>query len=117
MGTSYVEFRKRGFWTRDSFLSGWLTTLIDEVRPGSEEAPWLQPLIDHWEIQIKIDGGCMALNLDSLLHDGEKRDYILYAAMGALRRTPDESKRTGQLFLALLKEELKTDASSHIDYL
>jgi hypothetical protein len=117
MGTSYVEFRKHGFWSRDSFLSGWLTTLIGEVRPAVPKAPWLQPLISHWEIQTEIDGGCMALDLDSFLQDDEKRDCILSAGASALMRTPDESKRTGQLFLALLRGEVMTDASSPIDYL
>jgi hypothetical protein len=59
----------------------------------------------------------MALDLDSFLKDDEKRDCILSACTAALMRTPAESKRTGQLFLALLKGEVKTDASSPIDYL
>jgi hypothetical protein len=117
MGTSYVEFRKSGFWTRDSFLSGWLATLIDELRTSLPKAPWLQTLMDHWEIQIEIDGGCMALNLDNFLQDREKCSCILSAATLALLRTPSESRRTGQLFCALLKGDVKTDASSPIDYL
>lgn len=117
MGTSYVEFRKHGFWTRDSFLSGWLTALIGEVRASVPKTPWLQPLISHWETQSEIDGGCMALDLDRFLRDDEKRDFILSACAAALMRTPDESKRTGQLFLSLLSGEVKTDASSPIDYL
>jgi len=32
-------------------------------------------------------------------------------------RTPDENKRTGQLFLALLRGEVMTEASNPIDYL
>jgi hypothetical protein len=117
MGTSYVEFRKHGFWTRDRFLSGWLRILIGEVRTGVPKTPWLQPLISHWEIQNEIDGGCMALDLDSFLQDDEKRVYILSVGTSALTRTSGESQRTGQLFLALLRGEITTDASSPIDYL
>ena len=59
----------------------------------------------------------MALDLDSFLQDNERRDCILSAGALALNRTPDESKRTGQLFLALLRGEVMTDASSPIGYL
>jgi len=59
----------------------------------------------------------MALDLDSFLPDNEKRDCILSAGASALLRTPDENKRTGQLFLALLRGEVMTEASNPIDYL
>jgi hypothetical protein len=117
MGTSYVEFRKRGFWTRDSFLSGWLTPLIDEMRRSFPPSDWLLVLIRHWETQREIDGGCMALALDSFLDEDEKRRQVISAAESALSRTDEASMRTGQLFLALLRGEVRTDASSPIDYL
>jgi hypothetical protein len=117
MGTSYVEFRKHGFWARDSILSDWLTTLIDEMGLGVPSNDWLRSLIRHWKVQSEIDGGCMALELDSFLTDDEKHKFLMSAADAALTRTSDASKRTGHLFLALLKGEVKTDASSPIDYL
>jgi hypothetical protein len=117
MGTSYVEFRQNGFWTRDSLLADWLTTLIDEMRSASNENDWSLPLIKHWERQREIDGGCMALDLDGFLSDDEKRGFVIAAAEPALMRTSDASKRTGQLFVALLRGRVKTDASSPIDYL
>jgi hypothetical protein len=117
MGTSYVEFRKHGFWARDSILSGWLTTLIDEMRTVFPSNNWLPPLIKHWEIQCEIDGGCMALDLDGFLADDEKRGFVISAGESALTRTSDDGKSTGHLFLALLRGEVKTDASSPIDYL
>lgn len=117
MGTSYVEFRKHGFWARDSILADWLTTLIDEMRLCVPSNDWLRPLIGHWEIQSEIDGGCMALELDSFLADDVKRGYVISAADSALTRSSDASRRTGTLFLSLLKGEVKTDASSPIDYL
>lgn len=109
MGTSYVEYRDCGFWTRDIYLSGWLTSLFEEIIPAALTKPWLQPLIDRWEEQILIDGGCMNLALDRFLQENERCDFILSAADAALVRTPDTSKRTGQLFIALLRRELKTD--------
>jgi hypothetical protein len=94
-----------------------LTTLIDEMRAGVPSNDWLRALIRHWEIQCEIDGGCMALELDSFLADEEKHGYVVSAADFALARSSDANKRTGHLFLALLKGEVKTDASSPIDYL
>ena len=117
MGTSYVEFHKHGFWARDSILSDWLKALIDEMREGVPSNDWLRPLIGHWELQSVIDGGCMALELDNFLADDENLGYVITAADSALTRSSDASKRTGHLFLALLKGDIKTDASSPIDYL
>ena len=117
MGTSYVEFRKHGFWARDSILSGWLRTLIDEIRAGAPSTDWLRALIRHCEMQSEIDGGCMDLELDSFLADDERRRYVISAADSALSGSSEASKRTVILFLALLKGEVKTDASSPIDYL
>jgi hypothetical protein len=34
MGTSFVEYRGFGFWSRDSFLESWLGTLLGEMREG-----------------------------------------------------------------------------------
>jgi hypothetical protein len=117
MGTSYVEFRKRGFWTRDSFLSDWLTPLIEEMSGNLPANDWSPPLIRHWEAQREIDGGCMDLALDSFLEEDEKGRQVISAAESALMRTDEACGRTGQLFLALLRGEVKTDTSSPIDYL
>jgi len=87
------------------------------MRPTSLTFPWLQPLIREWEIQIEIGGGCMALALDEFLQDADRCAYVLLASGDALERTSESSKRTGQLFLALLRGDVKTDASSPIDYL
>lgn len=59
----------------------------------------------------------MTLDIDTLLQDNERRAFIESAANVALVRTPDASKRTGQLFIALLRGEVKTDSSSPVDYL
>ena len=59
----------------------------------------------------------MTLDLDSFLERDDKRDFVLTASESALKRTSEHGKRTGQLFLALLREEIEADASSPIDYL
>ena len=86
------------------------------MRVGAPSNDWLPPIIQHWELQSEIDGGCMALELDSFLAEDEKLRYVISAAESALTRSSDASERTGSLFLALLKGEVKTDASGPIDY-
>jgi hypothetical protein len=117
MGTSFVEYGKFGFWTRDSYLSSWLTTLLDEVRRTPKVEPWQESLIDHWRVQIKVDGGCMSAGLDEFLTDGERRDSLVSICNAALGNCEPSAKRTGELFVALLLGTLRTTVSSPIDYL
>ena len=116
MGTSYVKFRDNGFWVQDRVLSDWLRSLIGEMRQSLAADHWLSSLISHWEIQREVHGGCMALDLDRFLADEEKRRQVISAAESALMHL-EASQLTGRLFLALLKGEVKTNASSPIDYL
>lgn len=59
----------------------------------------------------------MSLGLDEFISDDAKRELIISAAGRAKARSTDRSRRTGDLFMALLRGELKTIASSPIDYL
>lgn len=117
MGTSYVEYKGHGFWSRDKFLENWIHSLLGEMRELPNIEPWQVSLIQHWRIQAEIDGGCMDLGLDEHLSDETKRDTILALAKSSLRRALPSARRTGELFIALLSEQLKTTVSSPIDYL
>lgn len=117
MGTSYVAYRGYGFWSRDKFLEGWINSLVDEMQELPSIEQWQVSLIQHWLIQAEIDGGCMSLSLDEHLSDEMKCNTVLSLAKGSLRRTAPSARRTGELFIALLSEELTTTASSPIDYL
>ena len=117
MGTSFVEYKGFGFWTRDSFLESWLTTLLDEMRKLQQLEPWQQSLMARWHIQAAIDGGCIAVGLDEFLTDGTKKDFLLLLAKGSLEHSKLIGRRTGELFIDLLSGKLKTTVSSPIDYL
>ena len=69
MGTSSVEYKGFGFWTRNNFLESWLTTLLDEMRKLPVREPWQESLMEHWRVQIIIDGGAMAVGLDEFLYE------------------------------------------------
>jgi hypothetical protein len=116
MGTSYVEYKSFGFWSRDAYLDSWMTALIEEVEKSVSE-PWQRALAEHWRTQLQIDGGCISLDLYEFLSDAARRDLVRGLAEKAINRTAGPAKRTGELFVALLSGTLRTDTSSPIDYL
>jgi hypothetical protein len=116
MGTSFVEYKGFGFWTRDSFLESWLTTLLGEIRKLPAPEPWQESLIEYWRIQSTIDGGCISVGLDKFLTDEARQDFLLSLAQRALKGSKSLERRTGELFVELLVGKLKSTASSPIDY-
>jgi hypothetical protein len=117
MGTSYIKYKGHGFWSRDSFIESWLYTLIAELEKLPRPEPWQKPLIDHWRVQATIDGGVIWVGLDDFLTDESKLESVLSAAKRSLHSAEPLGRETGELFIKLLEGQLKTDASSPIDYL
>jgi hypothetical protein len=117
MGTSFTMYKEFGFWTRDSFLSRWLESLLEEMQKLPAREVWQESLIEHWRAQSKIDGGVMSLRLDEFLINDERRDCIVSLSQRALQRNEGDARRTGELFIALLAGRLRTTAASPIDYL
>ncbi len=117
MGTSYVEYKQFGFWGRDRYLAEWIELMLSEIQELPRKEPWLDSLSEHWRIQAVVDGGCMEFSLDKFLADEAKKDLILSLAQKSQQRCSDESRRTGELFIALLRCQLKTIDSSPIEYL
>ena len=117
MGTSFVEYKEFGFWSRDSFLASWLGSLLDEMQRLPSREAWQESLMEHWQAQSTIDGGVMSLGLDEFLINDERRDCMLSLAHNALQRSDEKARRTAELFIALLAGKLRTTASSPIDYL
>jgi hypothetical protein len=117
MGTSFVEYKGFGFWTRDSFLESWLTTMLDEMRKLPFREPWQESLMEHWRVQAIINGGVMSVDLDKFLTDTAREDFLLSLSKEALGQSQPLGHRTGELFVDLLAGKLKTTASSPIDYL
>ena len=116
MGTSFTEYKEFGFWSRDSFLASWLGSLLDEMKKLPMREAWLESVMEHWRVQSRIDSGVMSLALDQFLTNEKRRDCMLSLSRSALRRCEGKVHRTGELFIALLTGELRTTASSPIDY-
>ena len=117
MGTSFIKYKGFGFWSRDSFIESWLTTLIVEMRKLQDLQAWQQALVEEWRIQIAIDGGCMSLRLDEFLVDGPREESMLSLAKRALNFSDPLGRETGELFIKLIEGGLETNESSPIDYL
>ena len=117
MGTSFIKYKGFGFWSRDSFIESWLTTLIAEMRKLHDLKTWQQELMEHWKIQATIDAGCMSLRLDEFLIDESREKSMLSLAKQALNSSEPLGRETGELFIKLLEGHLQTNVSSPIDYL
>jgi len=117
MGSSFIEYKGFGFWSRDSYIESWLRTLLGELEKLPTPDPWHKALIDHWRTQIVLDGGWMTIGLDRFLTDRAREQYILTLAKRVLPLCEPLGRRTGELFIDLLEGGIRTNASSPVDYL
>jgi hypothetical protein len=117
MGTSYIEYKGYGFWSRDSFIESWLLTLLAGMQKLPSLEQWQKALMDHWRIQASIDGGCIGVGLDDFLTDKQKEQFVISLAKQALPFSRPLGRQTGELFIKLLEGQLRTNVSSPIEYL
>jgi hypothetical protein len=117
MGTSFVKYKGFGFWTRDTFLESWLSSLVHELGKLSSLERWQEVMTEHWRTQAGIDGGVMSVSLDEFLTDETREGFVLSLAKKALEHSDPLGHRTGELFIDLLVGDLKTTVSSPVDYL
>lgn len=119
MGSSYVEYRGKGFWSWDGYLEHALALLADEIGP-EHSMQWLADARQHWQRQSSgAFAGLVDPSLDQFVLRDEHRQVLLGLLQSVACRsdaTP-EVTATIQLLTALLREELSTDASSPTDYM
>jgi hypothetical protein len=78
MGTSFTDFRGRGFWTTDAKLELWLFTLCSEIDDLSEPPHWIKAARELWHLQATVGfGACVNADLDELVGDDEARVTLL----------------------------------------
>jgi hypothetical protein len=86
VGTSYVDYHGRGFWTRDAALETVLGLLVAELEPLSGGDDALSPVLDRWSLQATAGfNGCVSADLDTNL--AEPTVSLLVAA--GIRRVLD----------------------------
>ena len=142
MGSSFVEFHNKGFWTRDAKIEVWLHLLVCEIDSISHPPLWLLQLRDHWHDQSTVGFvGCISASLDQHVTTNEHLNVVLCLSERALNRLDtygklisrddlndmktggegsffvsavctEEFKRVGRAFVSLLRGELNTDAAT-----
>ena len=119
MSTSFVEYQGRGFWSWDGYLEHVLALLANQIGESPNQT-WLAELRNHWRSQSSgTFRGWIHPNLDEFLTDDKRREVVLgllneILLMPGLSR---EAQETAQLFEALLRRQVHTDASSKLDYM
>ncbi len=139
MGSSFTEFRGKGFWSRDSLLEAWLRVLSLQLGKDADVPGWRHDLRDKW-LLVSAGGmvGCIAPCLDEFITDEERVSVILRSSLGAIqslrafgeyvpatflnalgfseKHTSDLPiqwfERIAERFSMLLRGELDTDAST-----
>jgi len=130
VATSFVEFKGYGFWAHDIDLLIWLRFILGELKEWPSKGVWLQV-------------GCIHLGLDKFLISADRESEIRTLAEKTLQKLTNRTgalslaelnamdfdgikfsqdlpiqlvATIGTLFIRLLAGELKTTASSKIDY-
>ena len=119
MGSSFIKYRDRGFWSHDAFIELFLARLAEEMA-SLPPADWVRAAADHWRSQASgVFAGWVHPQFDDHLA-GEDRRAAILGLVAAIRVRPDaalELTQTCDLVERLLKGELLTDASSPLDYM
>lgn len=141
MGSSFTEFRGRGFWADDGALEVWLYFLSEEAKAHAD-ASWLRKAAEDWRIQATVRFvGCISASLDEHLALPDRVDVAIGLAEKALKRLREWGNviprqtlnslgvggptseftrdveatvftNVGEAFIKLLRGELTTDAST-----
>jgi hypothetical protein len=86
MGTSFVEFRNKGFWVRDSGLEVWLHFLATEIDRLPSPSAWYRQIRDHWYQQAQSGAvGCLWAGLDDFVTTDEQVTAIIQLCEATLR--------------------------------
>lgn len=56
MGTSYIDYRDRGFWSRDESARLWLHLLAAEIDADADRPGWLAEAGGEWRRQASAPG-------------------------------------------------------------
>ena len=142
MGTSFIEFKDKGFWTHDAFLEGLSFLLAREFEKIEDKQAWQRELITNWRDAASAGFvGCVPSYFQYFdTHD--KVELLREALIRILNKLQNDANfltvsqlnenNVGQgrwielnlhwfinitkLTLKLIDGELKTDAASPIDY-
>jgi non-ribosomal peptide synthetase component F len=85
VGTSFIRYRDRGFWSRDASIELWLYLLAQEVRGFDDPPEWLRSAAEDWQLQATLGMvGCISAGLDEYASTPERAAVIQRLAERAL---------------------------------
>lgn len=89
VGTSLVEYRGSGFWTRDAALETLLGLLVTELQPLRDREDRLGEVLDRWTLQATAGFmGCVSADLDKNLADPSLRAQVITGLRRVLAGLP-----------------------------
>jgi hypothetical protein len=89
VGTSFVEYRGSGFWTRDAALETLLGLLVAELQPLCDGQDGLSAVLDRWTLQATAGfTGCVSADLDENLADPDLTSRVIAGLRHVLVRLP-----------------------------
>ena len=119
VGSSFIDYRGKGFWSRDAFIEEFLRALADATATLPAE-DWLCDAAAHWRLQgAGHFNGWVHPCFDEHLSTEDRRASIV-RLIDIVRTRPDATdylRQTCDLAERLLNGELATDASSPLDYM
>lgn len=85
MGTSYVSFKEKGFWSSDSTIELWKNLVVQEIDKVIAPSDWLQALRERWYTSTQGYGvGINPISLDQEITTEEPRQNFVTIVQAAL---------------------------------
>jgi hypothetical protein len=87
MGSTFVEFRDRGFEANNATLEVWLMLLVQEIDAMDSVPDWLREVREDWYIEATAEfaSGVMP-DLDSIVTSDERHQVILNLSRQGLKK-------------------------------
>ena len=90
MGSTFIDFRGKGFEANDSEIEIWLALLVHEIDQLAEMPEWLREVREEWNMQSKAGFGYGVMpELDRFATDNIRRDLLVTLGRRALARLSD----------------------------
>jgi hypothetical protein len=87
MGSTFVEFRDRGFEASDSTLEIWLLLLVDAIDELPNYPDWLKEVREEWYVQATESFGAGVMpGLDAVVTDSDRLEMIIDLCSKAMKR-------------------------------
>jgi len=118
MGSSFIQYRGFGFWSYDPFIERFAGELATAIEKQNHIEDWEKGLVEHWKFQATGISGFVHLQIDEFIME-ERRIGFMKIVQEVIDSHPSEDPihQTGLFLLRLLDGQLKTDASSPLDYM